>query len=107
MITLTEPAAKEILKIIKENNNEKIYVRVGVRGGGCSGFNYTFDLVENANEQDDMFIQYGVSLICDPKSLLYIDGTIIDFKDELIGRGFVFNNPNATSKCGCGSSFSA
>ncbi len=115
MIHLTEKAAKEVKEIIaqqrdaaKTNGEEPkpYYLRVGVRGGGCSGFNYSLDLTETAGENDEQWEQFGVQVICDPKSNLYLDGTTIDFKDELMGRGFVFQNPNATSSCGCGSSFS-
>jgi len=116
MITLTEVAAREVNQIIKQqqeaaqkNGSEpaKMYLRVGVKGGGCSGFSYTLDLTETISEQDETFNQHGIEVICDPKSLLYLEGTQVDFKDELMGRGFVFSNPNATSSCGCGSSFSA
>jgi len=116
MIILTEVAAREVNQIIKQqqeaaqkNGSEpaKMYLRVGVKGGGCSGFSYTLDLTETISEQDETFNQHGIEVICDPKSLLYLDGTQVDFKDELMGRGFVFSNPNATSSCGCGSSFSA
>jgi len=116
MITLTESAAREVNQIVgqqqeaaKKNglNPVKMYLRVGVKGGGCSGFSYTLDLTETLAEHDETWSQHGVDVICDPKSLLYLDGTTVDFKDELMGRGFVFSNPNATSSCGCGSSFSA
>lgn len=116
MITLTEVAAREVNQIIKQqqetaqkngSGSAKMYLRVGVKGGGCSGFSYTLDLTETLTEQDETSNQHGVEVICDPKSLLYLEGTTVDFKDELMGRGFVFNNPNATSSCGCGSSFSA
>jgi iron-sulfur cluster assembly protein len=80
---------------------------VGVKGGGCSGFSYLLDLTETQKETDEVFWQHGVRIICDPKSLLYLNGVTVDFRDEVMGRGFVFNNPNATSSCGCGSSFSA
>ncbi len=116
-IALTETAAKEVKNIVEQqydtvrkNGEEpkKLYLRVGLRGGGCSGFQYALDLTENFNqEQDELWDQEGFGVICDGKSLLYLDGTTIDFKDEIMGRGFVFNNPNATSSCGCGSSFSA
>lgn len=107
-ITLTETAAKEISTIIEkqELSLEKVRLRVGVKGGGCSGFSYILDLTENQKDSDELFDQHGVKIICDPKSYLYLNGTTIDFKDEIMGRGFVFNNPNATSSCGCGSSFS-
>lgn len=109
MITLTETAAREINTIVKQQelDLEKIRLRVGVKGGGCSGFSYVLDLTENSKETDEIFEQHGVKVVCDPKSLLYLNGTTIDFKDEIMGRGFVFTNPNATTTCGCGSSFSA
>ena len=109
MVQLTETAAREIKSIIdqQELDAEKIRLRVGVKGGGCSGFSYLLDLTETQKDTDETFDQHGVSIICDPKSLLYLNGTTVDFKDEVMGRGFVFNNPNATSTCGCGSSFQA
>lgn len=107
-VILSELAAREIQKIIKEQelDADKVRLRVGVKGGGCSGFSYLLDLTETQKDTDEVFEQHGVKIICDPKSLLYLDGVNIDFKDELMQRGFVFNNPNATSSCGCGSSFS-
>ncbi len=108
-IQLSETAAREIKTIIQQQelDAEKIRLRVGVKGGGCSGFSYVLDLTESERETDEITEQHGVRIICDPKSLIYLDNTTIDFKDEIMGRGFVFNNPNATSSCGCGSSFSA
>jgi len=108
-ITLTENAAREISSIIdqQELNQQNVRLRVGIKGGGCSGFSYLLDLTEQSNDNDESFEQNGIKIICDPKSLLYLNGTTIDFKDDLMQRGFVFNNPNATSTCGCGSSFSA
>ncbi len=111
-IELTENAAGEIRTIIgkQELDLEKVRLRVGVKGGGCSGFNYLLDLTEqdeDNGEQFESFEKHGIQIICDPKSYLYLNGTTIDFKDEVMGRGFVFTNPNATSTCGCGSSFSA
>lgn len=109
MITLSETAAREINTIIKQQELDarKIRLRVGVKGGGCSGFSYVLDLTESAKDTDETFEQHGVKVVCDPKSLLYLNGTTIDFKDEIMGRGFVFSNPNASTTCGCGSSFSA
>lgn len=108
-VLLTEIAAREIGTIItqQELDREKIRLRVGVKGGGCSGFSYVLDLTENQKDTDEAFEQHGITIICDPKSMLYLNGTTIDFKDEIMGRGFVFTNPNASSTCGCGSSFSA
>lgn len=107
-ITLTETAAREIKTIIQQQELDaaKVRLRVGVKGGGCSGFSYLLDLTETQKETDESFDQHGITMICDPKSLLYLNGVSIDFKDEIMGRGFVFHNPNATSSCGCGSSFS-
>ena len=112
MITVTELAAKEVKKIIDQKNemddeSKELYLRIGVKGGGCSGFSYSLDLTEDKTDNDEVFPQHGITVICDPKSHLYLDGTTIDFKDGVMERGFVFNNPNASSSCGCGSSFSA
>jgi iron-sulfur cluster assembly protein len=82
-----------------------LYLRIGVKGGGCSGFSYTLDLTETVGEMDERWEHYGVELVCDAKSMLYLEGATVDFKDELMGRGFIFSNPNATTTCGCGSSF--
>jgi len=108
-LTLSEKAADEIKTIIEQQelDAENVRLRVGVKGGGCSGFSYLLDLTENQKDTDEELEQHGIKIICDPKSLLYLGGVTIDFKDELMGRGFVFNNPNATATCGCGSSFSA
>ena len=120
-VNVTDTAAREIESIIKQQNldAEKIHLRVGVKGGGCSGFSYLLDLTEVQKDSDERWSydytlkddenerDVSINVVCDPKSYLYLNGTSIDFKDELMGRGFVFNNPNATSSCGCGSSFSA
>ena len=108
-IKLSDTAAKEIGNIIKQQELDaaNIRLRVGVKGGGCSGFSYVLDLTETERDNDETFDVNGITVVCDPKSYLYLNGTDIDFKDEIMGRGFVFNNPNATSTCGCGSSFSA
>lgn len=120
-VTVTDTAAREIESIIRQQELDaaKICLRVGVKGGGCSGFSYLLDLTEVAKDSDEEWSydydlkdgeteqSVSIRVICDPKSYLYLNGTSIDFKDELMGRGFVFNNPNATSSCGCGSSFSA
>lgn len=108
-VIITELAAAEIKSIIEkqELDLDKVRLRVGVKGGGCSGFSYLLDLTETQKDSDEMVEQHGIKVIVDPKSLLYLGGVIVDFKDEIMGRGFVFNNPNATSSCGCGSSFSA
>jgi iron-sulfur cluster assembly protein len=107
-IALTETAAKEIKNIIKDQGlSEQAALRVGVKGGGCSGFSYVLDLTEDAVETDEIMESHGIKVLADRKSYLYLNGTEIDFKEEVMGRGFVFKNPNATHTCGCGSSFSA
>ncbi len=108
-VDLSETAAREVRNIIDQNemNPENTFLRVGVKGGGCSGFSYLLDLTEKSNENDEQWEQHGIKLVCDPKSYLYLNGTEVDFKEEIMGRGFVFKNPNASSTCGCGSSFSA
>ncbi|MCZ6834581.1 MAG: iron-sulfur cluster assembly accessory protein [Planctomycetota bacterium] len=121
-VNVTDLAAQEISSIIKQQelDPETVRLRVGVKGGGCSGFSYLLDLTEKQRDTDELWesshelngngdgpIPFTLRVICDPKSYLYLNGTTIDFKDEMMGRGFVFSNPNATSTCGCGSSFSA
>jgi len=108
-INLSDTAKREIKSIIEQQelDAETVKLRVGVKGGGCSGFSYLLDLTETQRDNDEEFEVEGLRVVCDPKSYLYLNGTNIDFKDEVMGRGFVFNNPNATSTCGCGSSFSA
>ena len=114
-VTVTETAAREICSIIRQQDLDPgtTRLRVGVKGGGCSGFGYLLDLTEKQRDSDELWEYsftidsetFEVKVICDPKSYLYLNGTVIDFKDELMGRGFVFNNPNASSTCGCGASF--
>ena len=109
-VNLSEAAAKEIKEIIKQQSlpEGETKLRVGVKGGGCSGFSYMLDLTEEpATDADEQLECHGVKILIDQKSYLYLNGVEIDFKDEVMGRGFVFKNPNATSTCGCGSSFSA
>src|ERR1700677_5383069 len=109
-IFLSETAAREIKTIIKQQElpEGSTRLRVGVKGGGCSGFSYMLDLTEEPKgKMDEEMDSNGVKILVDMKSYLYLNGTEIDFKDEVMGRGFVFKNPNATSSCGCGSSFTA
>ncbi len=107
MIQLTERAVKEVHRIISEQNlPDQTALRVGVKGGGCSGFSYTLGFDEKLKENDQINEFAGVRVVCDPKSFLYLSGTQIDFEDSLMGRGFKFGNPNASKTCGCGESFS-
>lgn len=105
-IKITEKAAKEIKRIMEENNiPENFGLRVGVKGGGCSGLTYTLGFDGEQKEADTIINSNGVKLFVDGKSLFYLSGTELDFSDGLNGRGFIFNNPNAKKTCGCGESF--
>lgn len=97
------------LKILREQQDQDLLLRVGVRQGGCSGMSYTMDFItlEQIHEKDEVYDYDGFRVVCDPKSLLYIYGMELDYSTSLIGGGFKFTNPNATQTCGCGSSFSA
>ena len=108
-VTLSEKAAKEVKKIIEEQKlDEATVLRVGVAGGGCSGFSYALGFDKSYDEKaDSKFDCHGVTLVVDKKSALYLDGTTVDFYEGLDKRGFTFTNPNATKTCGCGSSFQA
>ncbi|MCC6406735.1 MAG: iron-sulfur cluster assembly accessory protein [Planctomycetes bacterium] len=107
MIAVTERAIHELRRIIKDQNlPEATALRVGVKGGGCSGFSYTLGFDDQISETDQLTEVDGVRVVCDPKSFLYLNGTQIDFEDTLMGRGFKFGNPNASKTCGCGESFS-
>lgn len=104
-VTLSESAASRINEIVAGEAENKM-LRITVEGGGCSGFQYKFDLV-NALEDDDLVIEKnGAKVVLDQISLVYMDGSVIDFVDDLIGAAFKINNPNATAACGCGTSFS-
>lgn len=106
-ISLTEKAGKEIKKIMSENQIPDTYgLRVGVKGGGCSGFTYSLGFDVESKEGDTVITSDDIKLFVDGKSLFYLSGTELDFSDGLNGKGFVFNNPNATKTCGCGDSFS-
>jgi iron-sulfur cluster assembly protein len=105
-VVLSEGAVREIKRIIEEQKLDPVYVRVGVKGGGCSGFQYAFNLDEVYNEDKDVIEeQDGLKMVIDKRSMLYLSGTTVNFHEGLDKRGFVFDNPQATTKCGCGSSF--
>jgi len=106
MITVTDNAKKQALRLMEDEGKIGFFIRVGVEGGGCSGLMYqlTFDNLEK--EGDKAFENNGIKVVVDKKSFLYLVGTTLDFSGGLNGKGFVFNNPNAGRTCGCGESFS-
>ena len=107
MIAITDKATTEVRRIIEEQNLPNgTALRVGVKGGGCSGFSYTLGFDDQVSETDQISEHEGIKIVCDPKSFLYLNGTELDFEDNLMGRGFKFQNPNASKSCGCGESFS-
>ena len=105
-IRITQKALNEVKKIKSQNSIPDDYgLRVGVKGGGCSGMSYTLGFDASEKELDRVYETQGVRVFIDPKSLFYLMGVTLDYSDGLNGRGFTFNNPNATKTCGCGSSF--
>ena len=105
-LTLTAAAARRIAQIMRDEGNTDLKLRVTVSGGGCSGYQYGFSLDDVQTEEDLVLERDGVAVLVDSVSLDFLRGAEIDFVDELMGQSFRINNPNATSKCGCGSSFS-
>ena len=106
MINLSESALKAVQKFKTEQGKASTYLRVGVKGGGCSGFSYDVQFVDTVDEKvDRVFEAQGVKVVCDVKSLLYLSGMTLDYTQEMLGGGFKFINPNATGTCGCGTSF--
>ncbi|GBE07691.1 iron-sulfur cluster insertion protein ErpA [bacterium BMS3Bbin11] len=105
-LIFTDQAAAKVKKLIEEEANPKLMLRVYVTGGGCSGFQYGFEFEENEAEGDARIVNDDVVLLVDPMSFQYLVGAEVDYKDDLEGARFVINNPNAQTTCGCGSSFS-
>lgn len=111
-ITITEKAASEVKRIVAEqlagpDAPPQIFLRMSVKGGGCSGFQHKLDLDKEMNPKlDEQFEQHGVAIVIDRRSLMYLNDVVVDFHDDLNKRGFSINNPNAKTTCGCGSSFS-
>ncbi len=105
-IVFTEAAADKVAALIKEEGNPDLMLRVYIQGGGCSGFQYGFSFDENENEGDTRVITNGVTLLVDPMSMQYLMGAEVDYTEGLQGAQFIIRNPNATTTCGCGSSFS-
>ncbi|MCP4954970.1 MULTISPECIES: iron-sulfur cluster assembly protein IscA [Photobacterium] len=103
-ITITEAAASRVSSFLA-NRGKGIGLRLGVRTSGCSGMAYILEFVDNLDEGDQVFEEQGVKIIVDAKSMVYLDGTELDFAKEGLNEGFKFNNPNVSSECGCGESF--
>lgn len=104
-VVVTDRALRRVAKILA-NEPDGTALRVGVSGGGCSGFQYTYDLVQEREDDDIVIAREGGTVLIDPVSLEYLSGSEIDFVDDLIGQSFQIRNPNATASCGCGTSFS-
>jgi iron-sulfur cluster insertion protein len=105
-LTFTDAAANKVKSLIEEENNTNLKLRIYISGGGCSGFQYGFSFDENVGEGDVIVENDGVSLVIDPMSYQYLTGAEVDYTEGLEGAQFVVRNPNATTTCGCGSSFS-
>ncbi|MGL6056383.1 MAG: iron-sulfur cluster insertion protein ErpA [Vibrio metschnikovii] len=105
-LTFSDAAATRVRTLIEEEENPQLKLRVYITGGGCSGFQYGFTFDESVNERDTTIENSGVTLVVDPMSLQYLIGGVVDYTDGLDGSRFFINNPNATTTCGCGASFS-
>ena len=103
-ITLTESAAKHVRSFL-QNRGKGVGLRLGVKTSGCSGMAYVLEFVDEAEENDEVFEDKGIKVLVDPKSLIYLDGTELDYGKEGLNEGFKFNNPNVQDECGCGESF--
>ena len=105
-ITISEDAAEHVRSFASEAGKPDSNLRVGVKGGGCSGMTYVLDLADEPGENDKVIEEHGMKLFVDKKSYVFLAGTILEYSGGLNGKGFVFNNPNARTTCGCGTSFS-
>lgn len=103
-VTITEAAADRVRSFL-ENRGKGLGLRLGVRTSGCSGMAYVLEFIDELDEGDQVFEDHGVKIIIDPKSMVYLDGTELDFKRDGLNEGFEFNNPNVKDSCGCGESF--
>ena len=106
-LALSETAVKQVKKLLQEQKLENVYLRVGVKGGGCSGMSYSLEFDSEVGPHDKKFDVEGVQVVCDVKSYLYLNGTTLDYVTQGLTGGFTFVNPQAKSTCGCGTSFSA
>jgi iron-sulfur cluster insertion protein len=106
-VVFTDNAAQKVASLIQDEGNDNLKLRVYITGGGCSGFQYGFTFDEDVNDDDTQIVKEGVTVLIDSMSIQYLSGAEIDYKEDLSGAQFVIRNPNATTTCGCGSSFSA
>jgi len=106
LLVFTDSAANKVRQLIEEEENDDLKLRVYISGGGCSGFQYGFTFDENVEDGDEVIVKNGVTLLIDPMSAQYLAGAEIDYTSGIEGEQFVIRNPNATTTCGCGSSFS-
>jgi len=106
MINISDSARDRLVHLLDGDESKNSFVRVGVESGGCSGLSYKLDFDGNKNEDDELIEDNNIKLLVNKKSFLYLVGTTLEFSDGLNGKGFVFNNPNASRTCGCGESFS-
>ena len=106
-LALTEKATQQVKKLLEDQNLQGVFLRMGVKGGGCSGLSYSLEFDSELGPHDKKFDIDGVTVVCDAKSYLYLNGTTLDYVTEGLQGGFTFNNPQAKSSCGCGTSFSA
>ena len=106
MIEISDSARDRLLHLLEKKDEKQQFVRVGVESGGCSGLSYKLDFDNTTNEDDELIDNNGIKLLVNKNSFLYLVGTTLEFSDGLNGKGFVFNNPNASRTCGCGESFS-
>jgi len=104
-VVFTDAAAQKVGELIKEEQNDELKLRVFISGGGCSGFQYGFTFDEKIEDGDSEVVNMGVTLVIDPMSVQYLMGAEIDYKEDLQGAQFIIRNPNATTTCGCGQSF--
>ena len=106
-LALTETAAKHVKKLLEEQKLQGVFLRMGVKGGGCSGLSYSLEFDSELGPHDKKFDVDGVTVVCDAKSYLYLNGTTLDYVTQGLQGGFTFINPQAKSSCGCGTSFTA
>ncbi len=106
-LALSEKAVKQVKKLMEDQNLQNVYLRLGVKGGGCSGLSYSLEFDNEVGPHDKKFDIDGIQVVCDAKSYLYLSGTTLDYVTEGLTGGFTFVNPQAKSTCGCGTSFSA